>query len=85
MAPFAEAGVSRLEIEIFDFEAEVVGRYRKQIDFVYRGSNQNEVIFPDKIVTLVKPILMVVGLVSVILFSLIWFAFRRRNRTEDKQ
>jgi len=84
VAPFAEAGVSRLEIEIFDFEAEVVGRYRKQIDFVYRGSNQNEVIFPDKIVALAQPVFLLVGFFSFCLLSVFLFVFRRRRQAEDK-
>ena len=85
VAPFAVAGVSRLEIEIYDFEAEVVGRYRKQIDFVYKGSNQNEVIFPDKIVIITQSLLPMVGIVSGILLLFIWFVFwRRRREAEDK-
>lgn len=84
VAPFAASGVSRLEIEIFDFEAQVVGRYRKQIDFVYRGSSQNEVIFPDKIVSVTKSLLPLLGTAFGLVGILIWLVWRRRNEAEDK-
>ena len=83
VAPFAVEGVSRLEIEIFDFEAEVVGRYRKQIEFIYRGSSQNEVVFPDKIVSVFKPLVPILGFLFLVLLFLLWFLFRRRQEPED--
>lgn len=84
VAALGMAGVSRFEIEIFDFEAQVVGRYSKQVDFVYSASVPEAVIFPDKIVTIFQPILSYLGLLAVILSFIIWLVFRKRAETEDK-
>jgi len=84
LAPINTAGVSRLELEIFDFEARVVGRYNKQVDFVYSSGSQNGVIFPDKIVSAVQSSLTFGGYFLVLLLLVIWLFFRRRRETEDK-
>ncbi len=77
-------GSSRLQIEIFDFEQNIAARYRKPVNFTWSGNNPN-VIFPDKIVSSVLP-LIVPALFAFALLLLVTFLFllyRRRSRAED--
>ncbi|MEZ4195148.1 MAG: hypothetical protein R3B53_01990 [Candidatus Paceibacterota bacterium] len=51
IAPLNVLGVSRLQIEIFDYERMLVGKYQKQLDFkALKHQGGKEVIFPDAIV-----------------------------------
>lgn len=84
VAPLGVVGASRLQVEIFDFERKLVGRYRKPVDFINPPLLKTPVIFPDAILATGKeawPILVgILGFISVIWF-LLW---RRHKRTEDK-
>ncbi len=76
-------GVSRLQIEVYDFKQLVIGRYRKQIDFVREEKVEAEVVFPD---LLIEP-LKVTGVITLGLVGLGfigWFLFIWRRRAEDK-
>jgi len=85
IAPLNVIGISRLQIEIFDFERQVVGLYRKQIDFKASEDVSKEVIFPDKIVSSVSDVLKVVmssaGLFILLILLLLYLLWKRK--TED--
>ncbi len=84
IAPLEVAGTSRLQVEVFDFEQLVVGRYRKQIDFVLTEKITPTVVFPD---ALIQPFKNTSGFIfGTGVFALfIWLFFWRRGRkTEDK-
>lgn len=82
IAPLNVLGVSRMQVEIFDFEKKVIGLYRKQIDFEVSNNSlkDTEVVFPDKIVDSFKKttsIFLVVGLMTFVLIFLWWLGKRR--------
>jgi chitodextrinase len=84
IAPLMVVGASRLQVEIFDFERKLVGRYRKPIELINPPSTVAPVIFPDAILATAKdswPILTGMLLVMSLIMFLIW---RRKNETEDK-
>lgn len=78
IAPLRLVGASRLQVEIFDFERKLVGRYRKPIDFINPPASETAVIFPDAILATTKeswPILaLLFGFISAI-----WFLLWRRH------
>ncbi len=86
IAPLNVLGSSRLQIKIFDFDSQVIGLYRKQIDFTVKTLGMNngdkEVVFPDKIIASVKdsiPLLMTfIGLLLLMILFAWW-----RKRVED--
>jgi len=85
IAPLNVIGISRLQVEIFDFERQIVGLYRKQIDFIASSEVSKEVVFPDKIVSSTSSILRSVissGLSFLVLFLILLFLWRSR-KTED--
>ncbi len=82
IAPLNVLGVSRIQIEIFDFEKKVIGLYRKQIDFVVSSNTlkEPEVIFPDKIIDSVKKttsIFFIFGFLVLLFLFLLWIGKRR--------
>jgi hypothetical protein len=85
VAPLGVLGVSRLQVEIFDFERKIVGRYRKQITFAEAKVVLLPVIFPD---ALLKPLQQglpgVVGILTPAAFGFLFFWLRSR-KTEDNQ
>ncbi len=85
IAPLNVLGVSRLQIEIFDFEKNLVGLYRKQLDFVVsKNLLEPDVIFPDKIISSAKSIvLMILGGLLFILFAVWWLWRRSKEKVED--
>lgn len=85
IAPIQSIGNSRIQIEIFDFEREIVGRYRKAVSFVESNPQIGEVIFPDKIVKIVQPFLGTISLLFFIIFLIIFFLYRRSRKDEDKR
>ncbi len=77
ITPLEVVGVSRLQIEIFDYERNVIGRYRKQIDFVSTNHVIEEVIFPDKIVKILNPFVIISVLVLFLIVGLFFFLRKR--------
>ncbi len=82
IAPLNILGASRLQVEIFDFERQIIGLYRKQIDFAATITEEPEVVFPDKIVASAGKTMPLLILGVLILFIMI-FLWRRRNQAED--
>lgn len=86
IAPLNVLGSSRLQIEIFDFESQLIGLYRKQIDFTVTNpgtNNENqEVIFPDKIIESAKDSAPFLAVFAGLLLHGILFVWWRR-RVED--
>ncbi len=81
IAPLWVVGASRLQVEIFDFERKLVGRYRKPVDFINPPASIAPVIFPDAILFTAKeawPILALMLLVICLILILVW---RRHNHT----
>jgi hypothetical protein len=85
VAPIGEIGPSRLQLEIFDYERKIIGRYRKQIDFVVLDVVGGEVIFPDKIVAVFKPLLPTIFSILALIILLLIIILSRSKRTEDKR
>lgn len=82
IAPLSVVGNSRLQVEIFDYERMLAGRYRVPVTFV-AVEPPVKVFFPDAFISPLKfvwPILLgVVGVMSCFFF-IVW---RRRHKTED--
>lgn len=78
-------GTSRITVEIFDFDQLVVGRYRKQIDFVSLPRADERVVFPDAIVSLFKEIWS--ALLVLVILPIVWWFFlgRKKKKAEDKE
>jgi hypothetical protein len=84
IAPIKSFGASRLQIEIYDFERQIIGRYRKQIDFVSAGKEPvGEVIFPDKIVGILGNIISPLFLIFLVILMILFLLYRRSKETED--
>jgi hypothetical protein len=84
IAPIQSVGISRIQIEIFDFEREVVGRYRKVVNFVEGSPVIEEVVFPDKIIKTIQPLFGAFSLIFLIIILIIFFLYRRSKKDEDK-
>ena len=86
IAPLNVIGSSRLQVEIFDFESQLIGLYRKQVDFTVKNSETDnvnpEVVFPDKIIESAKDSAPFIVVFFGLLLQVILFAWWRR-RTED--
>jgi hypothetical protein len=83
IAPLQAVGLSRIQIEIFDFERMVVGRYQKLVEFS-EPEEAPEVIFPDKIVETFKLFFLPMTLIIIAILLLLFFLYRRSKETEDK-
>jgi hypothetical protein len=83
VAPLNVIGISRLKIEIFDFESHLIGSYAKQLDFSISNKKieETEVIFPDKVVDSAKytSIIIVASLVTALCIILFWWLRYRRS------
>lgn len=84
IAPLGVVGISRLQVEIFDFERQIIGRYSKQIDIVLPKEFIGEVIFPDKIIDTIKPFFGTASLLLFLMFLIIFFLYIRSRQAEDK-
>jgi hypothetical protein len=84
IAPLYVRGVSRLQVQVFDYDRQSVGLYRKQIDFVVLDSEaEPEVIFPDALLTSLRYGLwpgLFLGVVALLLF---WLLLMRRSRKAE--
>ena len=70
IAPLNVLGSSRLQVEIFDFESQLIGSYKKQIDFSVLDNvpiEELEVVFPDKVIMTTKNIATTLLILSGIL------------------
>lgn len=85
VAPLNVLGSSRLQVEIFDFERMLVGKYQKQLDFVTKNKDEAVVVFPDALLSPwrgldTRKIFWVIGLLSLGMF----FLWKRSREDEDK-
>jgi hypothetical protein len=83
VAALQTEGVSRLQVEIFDYERKVIGRYRKQIDFVSSEGEYSDVIFPDVIVDTISPYMPIITVAFVGPLFWMFIAYRRSRDPED--
>ena len=85
IAPLYVRGVSRLQVQVFDYDRQSVGLYRKQIDFVVLSSEtESEVIFPDALMTSLRNGLwpgLFLGIIALLLF--LFLLIRRSRKAED--
>jgi hypothetical protein len=84
IAPLTVEGVSRLQVEIFDFERKLVGRYQKLLVFTYQEEVAMNVIFPDKIVALLSTVFSAAWLIILAFLLILFLLYRRFKQTEDK-
>lgn len=82
IAPLGVAGNSRIVVEIFDFERNVVGRYQKAVEWV-QSDTVPSVFFPDQLVSAFKPGQTALFGALALFVVVLWFWWRRR--VEDKQ
>jgi hypothetical protein len=85
IAPLYVRGVSRLQIEIFDYERMLVGRYRKGISFVVKADENPAVVFPDAIVLSLRNILPTISAGAFLLGLLALLLWRRSRKAEDNR
>jgi hypothetical protein len=79
LAPLFLVGDSRLSIEIFDYEAAVVGRYTNGLSFVMPSVPVAEAVFPDTILAFMPLILAVFFCLLFLLLFILWRLSRRRQ------
>ncbi len=84
IAPLMVSGTSQIVVEIFDYEAMVVGTYQTPVTFVPAPTATEEVLFPD-ILFIYWPVTLLVGGGLLGLFFLIFFLVRRSHEDEDNQ
>ena len=85
IAPLYVRGVSRLQVEIFDYERLLVGRYRKQVTFVVKENSDKLIIFPDAIVSSLRTTLPTFSAVLAILMIAFFLWWRRGKEAEDNR
>jgi hypothetical protein len=84
IAPLQASGTSRVEVEIFDFERQIVGRYQKLVSFTPPEAGQAEVIFPDKIIATLGSFFTGAVWIFLAVFLLLFLLYRRSREGEDK-
>ena len=80
VAPLGLEGMSRIIIDIYDYEAAVIGTFQKTVSFKTKTSTESVPIFPDRIISglfLVAPFLAAL-FAGVLLFLL----YRRRKKAK---
>ena len=85
IAPLNVSGISRLQIEIFDFERKIVGLYRKQITFTPTTAVTKDVVFPDKIVHTASNLVPIMVFLAFLFVLFVFFWWRRSQKAEDKR
>lgn len=81
VAPLQVLGKSRITVEIYDYEAEVVATYHSPINFVKASGESGKVVFPDE---MIKQSDVLIGfLLGFLILLFILFMFYRRQH-EDK-
>ena len=83
IAPLEVEGVTRLQVEIFDYERKLVGRYQQLLTFMH-PEVVPEVIFPDKIVELMGSFFSGAWLILFVFLLILFLLYRRAKQTEDK-
>lgn len=78
LSPLMVEGVSRLTIDIYDYQSAVVGTYIKSVSFADMTNEEVLPIFPDLLIKKGLPILMVA--ILPLLFALFIFFFYRRRQ-----
>jgi hypothetical protein len=81
IAPVKSVGLSRIQVEIFDFEREIIGRYSKSVSFVGGEVLVGEVIFPDKIVKILEPFTSAFWLIFLIVLLIFFLLYRRSKKS----
>lgn len=83
IAPVQVAGVSELLVDVYDYNAKVVGSYRTQVEFsVARGTGSSTLeIILWRLQALAWGSLLVVPLLTI---AGIWFLFRRRQDEDNE-
>ena len=84
IAPLNVEGLSRLQVEIFDYERKLVGRYQKLVTFMFPEDELPEVIFPDKIIALTSSFFGSIWLIFLAFLLILFLLWRRSKQTEDK-
>lgn len=85
IAPLQVVGPSLIQVEIFDYERKIIGRYRKPVDFLVAPATAPEVFFPDRLVKIIEPIFSTFFLLLLFIFLLFLWLYWRFRKTEDKQ
>ncbi len=85
IAPLQASGPSRIQVEIFDYERSVIGRYRQPVMFIPSVGSVAEVMFPDKLVEAVRPFFSTISLLLLALVLLFFILYRRSKATEDNR
>lgn len=85
IAPLYVRGVSRVQVEIFDYERLLVGHYRKQVTFVVKENSDKLIIFPDAIVSSLRTMLPTFSAVLAVLLIAFFLWWRRGKEAEDNQ
>lgn len=83
IAPLNVEGVTRLQVEIFDYERKLVGRYQQLLTFVH-PEVVPEVIFPDKIISLLSSFFSAAWYILFAFLLILFLLYRRSRQTEDK-
>ncbi|OGG70147.1 hypothetical protein A3I99_04405 [Candidatus Kaiserbacteria bacterium RIFCSPLOWO2_02_FULL_45_11b] len=83
IAPLKVEGVTRLQVEIFDYERKLVGRYQQLLTFVH-PEMAPEVIFPDKIIMAMGSFFSGAWLIFLAFLLILFLLYRRSKQTEDK-
>jgi hypothetical protein len=81
IAPLEREGISRLIVDIYDYQAKVVGTYQKTITFTGVYHTVSVPFFPDRILLFVKNdwVPVATGVAAAGLFFAVW----RRRKTEE--
>jgi hypothetical protein len=85
IAPLNVLGISRLQVEVYDFDQMVIGRYSKQITFNQIESGERIVIFPDLFLEVLSRTWSGVLLILGLLFGVLCVFWLIKRRTEDKE
>ncbi len=85
VAPIGLVGSSRLQLEIYDFTEQAIGRYRVPVTFALLTEVSPAVVFPDALVPLFSRLLPYLG--GMAFLGLVWWLWLlwRSRRTEDNR
>jgi hypothetical protein len=83
IAPLATSGTSQFQVEIFEYEQRVMARYLAPVTFVAPAVVSEEVLFPDKLVEVIKPFFSTLTLVLLLIVLVIILIYKRLAGAED--
>ncbi len=81
--PIGVLGESRIQVEVYDYDQMVIGRYAKVIRFVPERIREQVVIFPDAFIAVLRPFTVLVTSVFGVLILMVLLLYVWRRRTED--